>query len=116
MDEGLHQAHDPGGVVSIGHVRHDYIHNLQTVNTSYNNWQRSVDSYRRRRMYPFMNEDAAWQRLQDTQREIENSRLMAEGRPGATLQLLRRLATRPLHLAWLAMPPPRDAPLRHDGE
>ncbi len=33
-------------------------------------------------MYPFMNEDAAWQRLQDTQREIENSRLMAEGQPG----------------------------------
>ncbi len=67
-------------------------------------------------MYPFMNEDAAWQRLQDTQREIENSRLMAEGQPGATLQLLSRLATRAWHLAGLAMRPPRYAPMRHDGE
>ena len=50
-------------------------------------------------MYPFMNEDAAWQRLQDTQREIENSRLMAEGQPDATLRLLRRLAVRAWHLA-----------------
>ncbi len=68
-------------------------------------------------MDPFMNEDAAWQRLQDTQREIENSRLMAEGQPGATLQGLRRLATRAWHLAGLAaMRPPRYSPMRHDGE
>ena len=57
-------------------------------------------------MYPFMNEDAAWQRLQDTQREMENSRLMAEGQPDATLQLLRRLAVRAWHLAGLAAPAP----------
>jgi hypothetical protein len=68
-------------------------------------------------MYPFMNEDAAWQRLQDMQREIENSRLMAEGQPDATLQLLRRLAVRAWHLAGLAATrPPRYAPMRHDGE
>ncbi|HWO91785.1 MAG TPA: hypothetical protein VNP53_07425 [Methylomirabilota bacterium] len=68
-------------------------------------------------MYPFMNEDAAWQRLQDTQREIENSRLMAEGHPDATLQLLRRLAVRAWHLTGLAaMRPPRYSPMRHDGE
>jgi hypothetical protein len=28
-------------------------------------------------MYPYMNEDVAWQRLQDMQREMENSRLWA---------------------------------------
>ncbi len=68
-------------------------------------------------MHPFMNDDAAWQRLQDTQREIENSRLMAEGQPDATLQLLRRLVVRAWHLAGLAaMRPPRYAPMRHDGE
>jgi len=68
-------------------------------------------------MDPFMKDDAAWQRLQDTQREIENSRLMAEGQPEATLQLLRRLAVRAWHLAELAgTRPPRYAPMRHDGE
>ncbi len=68
-------------------------------------------------MYPFMNEDAAWQRLQDMQREIENSRLMADGQPDATLQLLRRLAVRAWHLAGLAaMRPPRYSAMRHDGE
>jgi len=68
-------------------------------------------------MYPFMNQGAAWQRLQDTQREIENSRLMAEGQPDATLRLLRRLAVRAWPLAWLAaMRPPQYAPMRHDGE
>jgi len=68
-------------------------------------------------MYPFMNEDAAWQRLQDTQREIENSRWMAEGQPDATLQLVKRLAARVWHLAELAaMRPPRYGPMRHDGE
>jgi len=68
-------------------------------------------------MYPFMNEDAAWQRLQDTQRELENSRLMAAAQPGATIELLKRLAARAWHLAGLAaMRPPRYAPMRHDGE
>ena len=68
-------------------------------------------------MYPYMNEDAAWQRLQDLQREIENSRLIAAGQPGATFELLKQLAVRAWHLAGLAaMPPSRYAPMRHDGE
>jgi hypothetical protein len=67
-------------------------------------------------MYPFMNEDAAWQRLQDTQREIENGRLMV-GAPEATFHLIRRLAVRAWHLAGLAaMRPPRYSAMRHDGE
>jgi hypothetical protein len=68
-------------------------------------------------MYPYMNEDAAWQRVQDLQREIENSPLMVAGRPGATLELLRRLAARAWYLARLAaLRPPRYARMRHDGE
>ena len=30
-------------------------------------------------MYGYSNEDAAWQRLTDLQREMENSRLLADG-------------------------------------
>ena len=30
-------------------------------------------------MNPYVNEDVAWQRIQDLQREMENSRLMAAG-------------------------------------
>jgi len=68
-------------------------------------------------MYPFMNEDAAWQRLQDVQRELENSRLMAAGQPRATFVLLKRAAARAWHLAALAAArPPRYARMRHDGE
>jgi hypothetical protein len=70
-------------------------------------------------MYPYMNEDAAWQRLQDIQREMENSRLMAAGQPDATFQTLKRLAARAWLLAGLAsMRPPRrrPAPIQPDGE
>jgi hypothetical protein len=70
-------------------------------------------------MYPYMNEDAAWQRLQDIQREMENRRLMAAGRPHATLGTLRQLAARAWLLAGLAaMRPPRRRPGRgqRDGE
>ncbi len=67
-------------------------------------------------MYPYMNEDAAWQHLQDLQREVENSRLMAAGQPHATLEAVSRLANRVWHLARLAARrPPMLAP-RHDGE
>ncbi len=59
-------------------------------------------------MYPFMNEDAAWQRLQDLQREMENSRLLAEARPWAALQTLGRLVARVWLLAGMAAQrPPR---------
>jgi hypothetical protein len=68
-------------------------------------------------MYPYMNEDAAWQRVQDLQREIENSRLMAAGRPGAARELLRHLAARAWYLGRLAaLRPARYARMRHDGE
>jgi hypothetical protein len=45
-------------------------------------------------MYPYMNEDAAWERVKDLQREMENSRLWA----GSTLKALS-LLTQPL--VWL---------------
>jgi len=57
-------------------------------------------------MHPFMNEDVAWQRLQDIQREMENRRLLAAGQPSATMETLRRLAAR----AW------RLTNIRRDGE
>jgi hypothetical protein len=69
-------------------------------------------------VYPHMNEDVAWQHLQDLQREVENSRLMAQGQPVFTVEALRRLGARVVHLAsataWRA--PRRLAPMRHDGE
>ena len=69
-------------------------------------------------MHPFMNEDAAWQRLQDIQREMENRRLMAAGRSHVTLSTLRQMAARAWLLAGLAAmrPPRRRAPVQHDGE
>jgi hypothetical protein len=39
--------------------------------------------WRRTGMNPYVNEDAAWQHIQDLQREMENSRLMAAGNPPA---------------------------------
>ena len=59
-------------------------------------------------MYPYMNEDVAFERLKDLQREMENSRLT-----GATLvrfgRLARNLSARAWWLAGLAM---RRAPRR----
>jgi hypothetical protein len=60
-----------------------------------------------------MNEDAAWQRFQDLQREMENRRLLAAGRPSVVLETLRRLAAR-ASLWRAAMRPPRT--VRRDGE
>jgi hypothetical protein len=69
-------------------------------------------------MYPYMNEDVAWQRLKDIQREMENSRLLAAGQPYATLEALKRLAARAWLLAGLASMRPRrrPAPMESDGE
>ena len=69
-------------------------------------------------MYPYMNEDAAWQRLQDIQREMENRRLVAAGRRHVTVDVLRQLAARAWVLAGLsAMRPPRRRPsIRRDDE
>lgn len=61
-------------------------------------------------MYPYMNEDAAWQRLIDMQREMENSRLWA-GESAHVLKVVGALARRLWVLAGLAMRrPPRRRP------
>jgi hypothetical protein len=69
-------------------------------------------------MHPFMNEDAAWQRLQDLQREMENSRLLAVGQPNAAFHSLGQLAARVWLLAGLAAnrPPRRQASMRHQSK
>jgi hypothetical protein len=63
-------------------------------------------------MNPYMNEDAAFERLKDLQREMENSRQMA----GSLLDLgsrLRNLMARAWWLSGLAMRrPPRRRPIR----
>jgi len=59
-------------------------------------------------VYPYRNEDAAWDRLIDMQREMENSRLWA-GRSANLLATLARLAERAWILGGLAM---RRAPRR----
>jgi hypothetical protein len=62
-------------------------------------------------MYPYMNEDAAFERLKDLQREMENSRLIAGTAPGLG-SVLRTLAERAWWLAGLAMRrPPRPNPV-----
>jgi hypothetical protein len=62
-------------------------------------------------MNHYLNEDAAFERLKDLQREMENSRLMA----GSVLDLgsrLRNLAARAWWLGGLAMRrPPRRRPI-----
>ena len=52
-------------------------------------------------MHYYKDEDMAWQRLKDLQREMENSRLMAEGIRGS-LDSVRLLAQRVWLLAGLA--------------
>jgi hypothetical protein len=42
-------------------------------------------------MNPFLNEEIAWLRLQDVQREAENRRLTARARPRPEKAALRRL-------------------------
>lgn len=56
-------------------------------------------------MYPFMNEDIAWQRLIDVQREMENSRLLADRGSSAMAGLARKV--------WALLGAAR--PARHDG-
>jgi hypothetical protein len=68
------------------------------------------------KMYGYDNEDAAWQRLQDLQREMENSRLLAS-RPQEVVGMLRKLAARAWLLAGLAAArPPRRRAHRHEGQ
>lgn len=67
-------------------------------------------------MYPYMNEDAAFERLKDLQREMENSRLIAGSAP-ALGSVVRNLAERAWWLAGLAMgrPPRRNPMARRRG-
>ena len=67
-------------------------------------------------MYPYMNEDAAFERLKDLQREMENNRLIA----GAALglgSLFRSWAERAWWVAGLAMRrlPRRSPSATHSG-
>ena len=62
-------------------------------------------------MYPYMNEDAAFERLKDLQREMENSRLIAGSAPDPG-RLIRNLAARAWWIAGLATRrPPRRRPV-----
>lgn len=61
-------------------------------------------------MYQYGNEEVAWQRLQDIQREMENSRLMATYGLPRTAHVLGLLGRRIWWIAGLAM---RRAPRRH---
>jgi hypothetical protein len=61
-------------------------------------------------MYPYVNEDVAFERLKDLQREMENSRLMAGSLPRLG-SVIRNLAARAWWLGGLAMErPPRSRP------
>ena len=63
-----------------------------------------------------MNEELAWLRVRDAQREVENRRLMAAGGSPDGLRLLRLLGRRVWWLAGLAMQrPPRRHPTRFDA-
>jgi hypothetical protein len=62
-------------------------------------------------MYPYRNEDVAFERLKDLQREMENSRMAANSLAGLGA-LTRNLAARAWWLAGLAM---RRAPRRRPG-
>ena len=59
-------------------------------------------------MYQYTNEDVAFERLKDLQREMENSRMAADSLVGLG-KLVRNLAARAWLLAGLAM---RRAPRR----
>jgi hypothetical protein len=59
-------------------------------------------------VYPYMNEDVAFERLKDLQREMENSRMTAESLAGFG-RLARNLSARAWWIAGLAM---RRAPRR----
>jgi hypothetical protein len=53
-------------------------------------------------MYPYRNEDVAFERLKDLQREVENSRMAADSLAGLGA-LVRNLAARAWWLGGLAM-------------
>jgi hypothetical protein len=62
-------------------------------------------------MYPFLDDDATFGRLESLHREIESSRLMAQGLPRWG-KLIRNLGARAWWLGGLAMRrPPRRRPI-----
>lgn len=63
-------------------------------------------------MYPYMNEDVAWQRLQDLQREMENSRFLAKNGPSAMAGLARKV----WGLARAAWPTRQEGRLREEPD
>ena len=67
-------------------------------------------------MYPYMNEDVAFERLKDLQREMENSRAMA----GALAELRNSVRILALWAWWLAglalRRPPRRRPVQVQHE
>jgi hypothetical protein len=63
-------------------------------------------------MYPYMNEDVAFERLKDLQREVENSRMAAGSLAGLGASV-RNLLARAWWLGGLAM---RRAPRRRPGQ
>jgi hypothetical protein len=69
-------------------------------------------------MYPYMNEDVAFERLKDLQREMENSRLVASSLAGFGA-LVRNLSARAWWLGGLAFrraPRPRPVLAPHACE
>ena len=65
-------------------------------------------------MYPYFNEEVAWQRLQDLQREMEYSRLLAEQGPPALARLAQHLGGRIWRL--VARPVRRQQPMAEECE
>jgi hypothetical protein len=62
-------------------------------------------------MNPYLNEEMAWQRLADLQREVENARLWRDRGLSVTVRLAQILSRRVWDLAGLAMRrPPRFTP------
>jgi hypothetical protein len=62
-------------------------------------------------MYQYTDEDVAFERLKDLQREMENSRMAADSLAGVGA-LIRNLSARAWSLAGLAMRrPPRRRPM-----
>jgi len=67
-------------------------------------------------MYPYMNEDVAWQRLQDLQREMENSRLLAQNGSTAVARLAQYVGGRVRRLVAWARRSRQAEPLVEDRE
>jgi hypothetical protein len=67
-------------------------------------------------MYPYFNEEVAWQRLQDMQREMEYSRLLAHQGPPAVARLARYLGRRIWRLVAAEGPVRRQDTLAEERE